>query len=238
MKSLISPDYCPAWQVPTLMVRILIWLGPFPWLSVGEFFYWLNSSSRAALLRSKSWKSLWLIFLDPTGDFDQTLLKISQIPNYLVRERERDEKIFIVHGAIISIIWELNLSVTRHDRNATTIDGWRLTAIGCQPSCDLLTSLGLADIIDVLLCHHPSFYNNFEWSNGTSQLYHSPSHSPHFTIIENNICHYCKTASSSPSSSSSSCFSSSSCWDIWWHWDPCDQWASECVYWTAYQSIN
>ena len=182
MKSLISPDYCPAWQV-----RWEVWwwesenidlIGSLPRLSVGEFLYWLNSSWRAALLRSKSWKSLWLIFLDPTGDFDQTLLKISQ------RERERAEKIFIVHGAIISIIWELNLSVTRHDRNATTIDGWRLTAIGCQPSCDLLASLGLADIIDVLLCHHPSFCSNFEWSPATSQLYHSPSQSPHFPIIE------------------------------------------------------
>ena len=153
MKSLISPDYCPLWQVPTLMVRILIWLVPFLDFH-SPSSYWLNSSWETALLRSKSLKSLWLIFLDPAGDFDQTLLKISQIPNYLVRERERErereEKMLIVHGAIISIIWELNLSVTRHDRNATTIDGRVLLAIGCQLSCDLRPSRGW--LISLMYC--------------------------------------------------------------------------------------
>ena len=93
MKSLISPDYCPLWQVPTLMVRILIWLVPFLDFH-SPSSYWLNSSWETALLRSKSLKSLWLIFLDPAGDFDQTLLKISQIPNYLVRERERWKNLY------------------------------------------------------------------------------------------------------------------------------------------------
>ena len=77
----------------------------------------------------------------------------------------------IVHGAIISIIWELNLSLTRQDRNATTIDG-------LIPSSHWLEASHVTGRRALVGWYHwwitlPSshFYFQFEWSSGTSKFW-------------------------------------------------------------------